>query len=85
MGLIVSIITVFLFNLFYHKYFFRTRKLFLKEARNSLIIRPLDFQIKKIAQLRIMFCKIPMNTHATICVMLVCQFFYAEVLFDFEG
>ena len=32
-----------------------------------------------------MFRKITMNTHATIPVMLVCQFVYAEALFYFEG
>ena len=40
---------------------------------------------KTIAQLREMFQKIPMNTHVTISIMLVCQFVYAEVLFDFKG
>ena len=40
----------------------------LKEMRNSSKIRPLDFEKKMIAQLRIIFCKIPMNTRATISV-----------------
>ena len=39
--------------------------LILKETRNWSKIRPLDFEKKMIAQLRKMFCKIPMNTHAT--------------------
>ena len=30
-------------------------------------------------------CKIPMNTCATISVMLLCSFVYAEALFHFEG
>ena len=47
--------------------------------------RPLDFEKKLIAQLRKMFCKIPLNTHAIISVMLLCSFVYAEALFDFEG
>ena len=40
---------------------------------------------KAIAQLQKMFRTIAMNTNATISVMLVCQFVYAETLFDFEG
>ena len=32
-----------------------------------------------------MFRKIPINTRVTISVMLLCQFVYAEALFDFEG
>ena len=40
---------------------------------------------KTIAQLRKMFRKVPMNTHATISCMLLCWFVYAEALFDFEG
>ena len=30
-------------------------------------------------------CKIPMNTCATISVMLLCSFVYVEALFYFEG
>ena len=44
----------------------------LKETRNSSKIRLLDFEKKFIAQLRKMFCKIPMKTRATITVMLLC-------------
>ena len=49
----------------------RTQKC-LKETRNSSKIRPLEFEKKVIAQLRKMFCEIPMNTRATISVMLLC-------------
>ena len=38
-----------------------------------------------IAQLRKMFRKISINTRVNISVMLLCQFVYAEALFDFEG
>ena len=31
-----------------------------------------------------MFRKIPINTRVTISVMLLCQFVYAEALFDFR-
>ena len=40
--------------------------------RNSLKIRPSDFEKKMITQLQKMFYKIPMNAHATICVKLFC-------------
>ena len=40
---------------------------------------------KTIGQLRKMFREIAMNTHATISVMLVCEFVYAEELLDFKG
>ena len=51
---------------------------YLRETRNSSKIRPLDM----IAQLWKMFCKTPMNTHATISAMLLRWFVYAEALFD---
>ena len=53
--------------------------LLLKETRNLSKIRPLDFKKKMIAQLQKMFCKIPINTRATISVMIL------SPLFDFEG
>ena len=40
--------------------------------RNTSKIRPLEFEKKMIAQLRKMFSKIPVNTRATISVMLLC-------------
>ena len=40
---------------------------------------------KTIGQLRKMFREVAMNTHATISVMLVCEFVYAEELLDFKG
>ena len=36
-----------------------------------------------IAQLQKMFCKTPMNTRATISVILLCKIAYAEALFEF--
>ena len=57
----------------------------LKEMCNSSKIQPLDYEIKSIAQLRKLLRKMYINTHATISGMLVCQFVYAEALFDFEG
>ena len=46
--------------------------IYLKETRNLSKIQPLNFYKKMIAQLRKMFCKIPMNTRATISAMLLC-------------
>ena len=37
-----------------------------KETHNLSRLRPLDFEKKMIAQLRKIFCKIPMNTHISI-------------------
>ena len=55
--------------------------------RNAQFIQNSTFGLwqKTIAQLRKMFLKIPMNTHATISATLVCSFVYAEVLLGFEG
>ena len=60
---------------------------FTKFKGNAQFVQNTTFGLweKTIAQFRKMFRKIPMNTHATISVMLVCQFAYAEALLDFKG
>ena len=53
---------------------------------NAQFVQNTTFGIreKTIAQFRKMFRKIPINAHASISVMLVYQFVFAEALFDFE-
>ena len=54
---------------------------------NAQLAKNTTFKLweKMMAQLRKMFCKIPMNACAAISVMLLCSFVYAEVLLHFEG
>ena len=47
MSFIVSVITVFLFNMFTVNIFLERESSFLKEARNSLNIQPLEFKRKQ--------------------------------------
>ena len=62
-------------------------KVFFLIKENAKFVQNKTFGLweKTIAQLWNIFCKMPMNTRATISVMLLCQFVYAEALFDFEG
>ena len=54
---------------------------------NAQFVQNMTFGLweKMIAQVRKMFFKTPMNTRATISVMLLYLFAYTEALFDFEG
>ena len=76
-------------NIFDHCLYWNifSTSIYRKFKGNAQFVKNMTFGLwgKTIAQFRKIFHKIPMNTHATISIMLVCQSVYAEALFDFKG